>query len=90
MVILLVVRMTENTHRVVSASRARWLVGPGVPECSNCREPRGGDIFSDDGAVYLCPKCVAFHEEYMTIMAKIETEQEASGDQDAPKDGVTV
>jgi hypothetical protein len=56
------------------------LVGPGVPECSNCREPRSGGIFSDDGAVYLCPKCRAFHEEYMTIMAKIESEREAIGD----------
>jgi hypothetical protein len=35
-----------------------------------CGEPRGGGLFSDDGDVYLCAKCVAFHDEYMWIMAK--------------------
>ena len=51
------------------------LVGTGVPECSNCHEPRAGGVFSDDGTVYLCPKCLAFHQEFMTIMARIEDDR---------------
>ncbi len=52
-------------------------MGPAVPECSNCREPRGGGDFSDDGTVYLCPKCLAFHEEYYRVMAIIDRDMEA-------------
>jgi hypothetical protein len=63
-------------------------VGTGVPECSNCREPRAGGAFSDDRAVYLCPKCLAFHGEYRTIMAKIESDRKAVTDQEDPGDGL--
>ena len=42
------------------------------PQCSNCQEPRAGGDFSDDGDVYLCPKCLAVHAEYFRVMAKIE------------------
>ena len=58
------------------------LVGTGVPECSNCHEPRAGGVFSDDGSVYLCPKCLAFHEEFMRIMARIEDDRRAISDQE--------
>jgi hypothetical protein len=60
------------------------LVGTGVPECSNCHEPRAGGVFSDDGSVYLCPKCLAFHEEFMRIMARIEDDRRAISDQETP------
>jgi hypothetical protein len=50
----------------------RELVGPPVPECSNCAEPRDGGIFSDEGDVYLCPKCMALHAEYFRIKAEID------------------
>ena len=60
------------------------LVGTGVPECSNCHEPRVGGVFSDDGSVYLCPKCLAFHEEFMRIMARIEDDRRAISDQETP------
>ena len=60
------------------------LVGTGVPECSNCHEPRASGVFSDDGSVYLCPKCLAFHQEYMTIMARIEDDRRAITDQEDP------
>jgi hypothetical protein len=66
------------------------LVGTGVPECSNCQEPRGGGVSSDDGSVYLCPKCLAFHEEYMTIMAKIENDRKVVTDQGGAEDGSPV
>jgi hypothetical protein len=66
------------------------LVGTGVPECSNCHEPRAGGVFSDDGAVYLCPKCLAFHQEFMTIMARIEDDRRAISDQETSGDGSPV
>jgi hypothetical protein len=65
-VFLLVAEKTANTQCVVSAfgqNETVELVGPGVPECSNCNEPRAGGVFSDDGDVYLSPKCLAFHDE---------------------------
>lgn len=65
-------------------------MGTGVPECSNCQEPRAGCVFSDDRSVYLCSKCLAFHEEYMTIMAKIESDWRAITDQVGRGDGSPV
>ena len=58
----------------------------GIPECSNCHETRAGGVFSDDGNVYLCPKCLAFHQEYMTIMARIEDDRRAMSDQEGPEE----
>jgi len=66
------------------------LVGSGVPECSNCQEPRAGGVFSDDGDVYLCPTCLAFHDEYRRIMARIENEQKIISDHDDHADGSPV
>jgi hypothetical protein len=63
------------------------LVGPPVPECSNCGEPRDGGVFSDDGDVYLCPKCLAFHDEYFRIMAKIDADMKAFNLKDVHGDG---
>ena len=80
MVILLVVKMTENTHNVVSASRMKGWSSWGLAyrNARTSREPRAGGVFSDDGSAYLCPKCLAFHEEYMTIMDKIESDRRTS------------
>jgi hypothetical protein len=66
------------------------LVGPPVPECSNCQEPRAGGSFSDDGDVYLCPKCLAFHAEYFRVMAKIDADREKFEVQDVQDDGSPV
>ena len=63
------------------------LVGPPVPECSNCQEPRAGGTFSDDAGVYLCPKCLAFHAEYFRIMAKIDADQKAFIEKDGGREG---
>jgi hypothetical protein len=63
------------------------LVGPPVPACSNCQEPRGGGIFSDEGDVYLCPKCLAFQAEYFRIMAEIEADRRALSEDDSSEDG---
>src|SRR5208283_1051605 len=79
-VFLLVVRKTANTSHEPTAlgqNETVELVGPAVPQCSNCQEPRAGGEFSDDGEVYLCPKCLAFHDEYFRIMAKIDAERQA-------------
>jgi hypothetical protein len=88
-VILLVAKIQRTPHRWLShlgQNQTVELVGSGVPECSNCQEPRAGGVFSDDGGVYLCPKCLAFHDEYMRIMASIDRDQRAIGDQDADGD----
>jgi len=66
------------------------LVGPPVPECSNCHEPRDGGVFSDDGDVYLCPKCLAFHAEYFRVMAEIENERKALDKKAVHGDGSPV
>ena len=63
------------------------LVGPAVPACSNCRESRAGGTFSDGGDVYLCPKCLAFHAEYMRIMAKTDSDMKALSENDGLGDG---
>ena len=59
------------------------LVGPGVPECSNCQQPRAGGVFSDDGDVYLCLRCLSFHDEYRRIMARIDADMKALSDEDS-------
>jgi hypothetical protein len=66
------------------------LVGPPVPECSNCHQPRDGGVFSDDGKVYLCPKCMAFHAEYMRVMAKIDSDMKALSENDGQGGGTPV
>jgi hypothetical protein len=84
-VFLLVAKKTANTSSVPIALGQNGtvkLVGPPVPECSNCREPRGGGTFSDDGDVYLCPKCLAFHAEYHRIMAIIDRDMKALSDEE--------
>lgn len=48
-----------------------------MPECSNCHEPRDGGVFSDDRKVYLYPKCVAIHAEFMRIMVEIDRDRKA-------------
>jgi recombinational DNA repair protein (RecF pathway) len=58
------------------------LLGPPVPECSNCHEPRDGGVFSHDRKVYLCPKCVAFHAEFMRITDEIERDRKTLSDDD--------
>jgi hypothetical protein len=92
-VFLLVAKKTANTQVVVSAfgqNERVELVGPGVPECSNCHEFRAGGVFSDDGDVYLCPKCLAFHDEYRRIMARIDNDRKAISDQEGHGDGSPV
>lgn len=77
---LLVVRKTANTSQEPTAcgqNETVELVGSAVPQCSNCQEPRAGGEFSDDGEVYLCPKCLAFHDEYFRIMAEIDADRQA-------------
>ncbi len=44
-------------------------------------------LFSDDGDVYLGPKCLAFHDEYLRIMAEIEADRKALGQKDSRLDG---
>jgi len=58
-----------------------------VPECSNCQEPRAGGVFSDDGDVYLCPRCLAFHDEYFRVMARIDADMKALNEKDVHGDG---
>jgi hypothetical protein len=55
-----VVKTANTSSRQASFghNESMELVGPPVPECSNCHEPRAGGIFSDDEDVYLCPKCM--------------------------------
>ena len=65
-------------------------MGPPVPEFSNCREPRGGGVFSDDGKVYLCPKCLAVHDEYFRIMAKIDADRKSLTENDGLGEGPTA
>ena len=89
-VFLLVAKKTANTSFAPIAfgqNEMVELVGPAVPDCSNCREPRAGGTFSDDGDVYLCPKCLAFHAEYLRIMAKIDTDMKALSENDGLGDG---
>lgn len=66
------------------------LVGPPVPECSNCQEPRAGGVFSDDGDVYLCPKCLAFQAEYFRIMADIDADRRSISENDNHEGGSPV
>ena len=61
-----------------------------MPECSNCQEPRAGGVFSDDGDVYLCPKCLAFHAEYFRIMAEIDADREEVVSKDNHEGGSPV
>jgi hypothetical protein len=92
-VLLLVAKKTANTRWTVIAfgqNETVKLVRPGVPECSNCQEPAAGGVFSDDGDVYLCPTCLAFHDEYRRIMARIENEQKIISDHDDHADGSPV
>ena len=65
-------------------------MGPPLPECSNCQEPRAGGVFSDDGDVYLCPKCMAVHAEYFRVMAEIENERKALNKKDVHGGGSPV
>jgi len=90
---LLVSKKTANTRDCQVAFGHNGdveLVGPPVPECSNCQEPRGGGVFSDDGDVYLCPKCLAFHDEYRKIMAEISADRERRSQNDSGEDGSPV
>jgi hypothetical protein len=89
-VFLLVAKKTANTRSCrlsFGHNMSVELVGPSVPECSNCREPRAGGVSSDDGGVYLCPKCLAFHAEYFRIMAKIDSDLKALNEEDVNGDG---
>ena len=92
-VILLVAEKTANTRRAQLSfghNESVELVGPPVPECSNCQEPRAGGVFSDDGDVYLCPKCLAFHAEYFRVMDEIENERKALREEASEGDGSPV
>jgi hypothetical protein len=85
----LVAKKTANTRSssiIFGQNETVELVGPSVPECSNCHEPRGGGDFSDDGEVYLCPKCLAFHDEYFRIMAKIDADRNTFRENDVHRD----
>jgi hypothetical protein len=91
-VFLLVVRKRANTQ-CRSASFGHnvpvELVGSPVPECSNCHEPRAGGIFSDDRAVYFCPKCLAYHAEFRRLMAEIDNDRKALSEDDGSGQMIT-
>ena len=61
--------------------------------CRNSRiaeSQRGGGVFSDDGKVYLCPKCLAVHDEYFRIMAKIDADRKSLTENDGLGEGPTA
>jgi hypothetical protein len=47
---------------------------------------RAGGVFSDDGDFYLCPKCLAFRDEFRRIMTRIDNDRKAISDQEGHGD----